>query len=71
MKAGASTFADSKEILLPGNSLPVSLELEPSEFTKRILSIEAGKFGRLVVCLCLSDLDVVKWHGEKAGIVVG
>ncbi len=57
-------------------SFPVILylyrqSLEPGGFTKQIQSIEVGKFGRLVVCLCLSDLDVVKWHGEKARSVFG
>jgi len=32
-------------------------------------SIEVGKFGRLVVCLRLSDLGATTWRGEKAGIV--
>jgi len=45
--------------------------LEPGGFTKQILSIEVGKFGRLVVCLRLSDLGVVNLQGEKAGIVFG
>ncbi|WP_208458709.1 hypothetical protein, partial [Burkholderia sp. BCC1047] len=36
-----------------------------------IQSIAVGKFGRLVACLRLSDLDVGKWHGEKGGIVSG
>ncbi|MBR8334590.1 hypothetical protein [Burkholderia ambifaria] len=29
------------------------------------------KFGRLVACFRLSDLDVGEWHGKKTGIVVG
>ncbi|WP_412525780.1 hypothetical protein [Burkholderia lata] len=38
---------------------------------QQIQSIEAGKFGRLIACLCLSEFDGIKWYGEKARIVVG
>ncbi|WP_260431389.1 hypothetical protein [Burkholderia contaminans] len=38
---------------------------------QQIQPIEVGKFGRLVVCLRWSELDGIKWHGEKAGIAFG
>ncbi|KWH58823.1 hypothetical protein WM00_08915 [Burkholderia cepacia] len=42
-----------------------------SSLHQQIQSIAVGKFGSLVACLRLSDLDVGKWHGRKGGIVSG
>ncbi|MBR8133733.1 hypothetical protein, partial [Burkholderia ambifaria] len=49
----------------------VSPELGAGRIHQQIQSIAVGKFGRLVACFRLSDLDVGEWHGKKTGIVVG
>ncbi|WP_241011503.1 hypothetical protein [Burkholderia sp. Ac-20392] len=71
LKADAATFSDNKEIFLPGNSVLVSPEPGAGRLHQQIQSIEVGKFGRLITCRCLSDLDGIKWHGENVGIVAG
>nr|WP_254609565.1 hypothetical protein [Burkholderia lata] len=60
LKADAATFADRKEIFLPGNSVLVLPEPGAGRLYQQIQSIEVGKFGRLIACRCLSDLDGIK-----------
>ncbi|AOK29520.1 hypothetical protein AQ611_08875 [Burkholderia singularis] len=71
LEADSRIFPDREEILLPSNSVLIPPKLGAGRLHQQIQSIAIGKFGRLVACLFLSDLDVGKWRGEKGGIVSG
>lgn len=64
-------FADREYDFLSGNPVSIPSALLARWAHLKMPSIRAGKFGTLVGCFRQPDRDVRKWHGEKAGIVVG